>query len=706
MFQICVETQVDDLFFHLNPLTSFIDYGLIEHFIKRFSSDSLKRGMQSYCSDMQTFFKETTIKELINLLPGQQEAPKKFSILKAKIGENASTCTLERINTLRKRFYAEVKLSEVVFCLIALEDSDSFIVSWLVPSMLVPVLIKSAREIKESFFDIENINSLSVSSQYLYSKKLTSFGAILKHQYQQFQGSPPPVEWIPSPTKKIFQLAMIQGEEMQQGFIEDRFVRMTISGRVDDILHAKFPVELEHIFRKTLDGEEIVLIEGAPGSGKSTLTVHICQRWGKGELFQQFSVVILVQLRDPAVQRAQTIADLLPVENVIVAQELATEVIATNGRGVLWVFDGWDELPTHLQQDSIFHKLVRPNQTFRYMPLEPGKRRLLHECSVIITSRPISSGDLHPVVSSRIEVLGFASEEQRQYFTECLKGDTKALEALLGKTLENPVAQSICYLPLNAAFVVHSFKCKGQLLVNTVYEVYSTVILSCIQRHFERESRGHELPLSIETLHDLSGSEAVREPFQSLCELAYHGVMKNKMTFSSSDLPQGSNTLSLLQAIESFLQNGKSVFYNFLHLSIQEVLSAYYIAACSSDSEQVSQFQQLFTQPRFTAVFQFYTSITKLNNPGMRQVIASIIESKSYPLLVSLLRCLYEAQDPSLCLYVAERLDYELYLSNTPLSSLDYLSISFFATSVTGKEICVHLYRCYIDELGVKFFTK
>ena len=218
------------------------------------------------------------------------------------------------------------------------------------------------------------------------------------------------------------------------------------------------------------------MIEGAPGSGKSTLTVHICQRWGKGELFQQFSIVILVQLRDPAVQRAQTIADLLPVEN---AEEIAAELMATNGRGVLWVLDGWDELPPHLQQDSIFCKLIE---------------RMLSECSVIVTSHPISSGDLHPVVSSQIKVLGFTPEEQRRYFTECLKGDTKDLEALLKKIQENPVVQSICYLPLNAAFIVHTFKYRDQSLPNTEYEIYLSVILSCIQRHYDREGRGHDLP--------------------------------------------------------------------------------------------------------------------------------------------------------------------------------------------------------------------
>ena len=697
-----------ELFVHLNPLFSFIDYGLLQYMIKEYGNDTLNKDMKTYCNDMQVFMKQTTIKELIDCecLPGQRKTPPNFEVLKAKIGEDASKCTLEHINSLRNRFFAEVRLSEIIFCLIALEDSNSFIVSWLVPSILVPDLIESAREIEESFFDMENIISLSVSNRWLYNPKLTRFGAQLKQQYQQSQGLPSPVEWIPSPTKKIFRLAMIQRERVQRGHIEDRFVRMTISGRVDDILHAKSPVELEYIFRSTLHGSEIVLIEGAPGSGKSTLTVHIYQRWGKGELFQQFTVVIFVQLRDPAVQRAQTIADLLPVENVAVAQKLATELVATNGRGVLWVLDGWDELPTHLQQDSIFRKLIPPIQKSRLMLPQPRKKRLLEECSVIVTSRPISSGDLHPVVSSRIEVLGFTPEEQRQYFTECLKGDTKALEALLEKIQENPVVQSICYLPLNAAFVVHSFKFKGQLLANTVYEIYSTVILSCIQRHFEREGKGHDLPRELASLDNLRSKEAVREPFQRLCELAYCGVMENKVTFSSSDLPQGSNTLSLLQAIESFLQSGKSVFYNFLHLSIQEVLSAYYIATWLSDSEQVSQFQQLFNQPRFAAVFQFFSAITKLKSPGIRQVIDRIVEAESEPLLVSLLNCLHEAQDPSLCLYVAEGLEYELDLSKTSLSPLDCLSISFFLSSVTGKEISVKLWKCSIGDVGAKCLAK
>ena len=99
--------------------------------------------------------------------------------------------------------------------------------------------------------------------------------------------------------------------------------------------------------------------------------------------------------------------------------------------------------------------------------------------------------------------------------------------------------------------------------------------------------------------------------------------------------------------------------YHTQHIIIFTVLYnvMFYIATQLSDSKQVSQFRKLFNQPHFVAVFQFYAAITKLKSPGIRQVIDRIVEERSKPLLVSLLRCLHEAQDSSLCCYVADRLD-------------------------------------------------
>ena len=719
------QKNINELFYRLNPLLSFIDYALLEHIINKFGSDQLKKAIAAYGSDIQVFMQQTTIQQLIAArLPGEPKIPPEFELLKAKISQDATKYTLAEINDLRRRLCAEIRLCEIVFHLVALEDSNSFIISFIVPSVLIPDVIKSARKLDDSFFQRESIAFFYIRNRWLYSPKLLRFGAQLKERYQQSLVSISPSELIPSPTKKIFRLAMIQRERVQQGRIKDAFVRMSISGKVDDILRAKIPVELEDILRSSFHGGEIVLVEGAPGSGKSTLTIHICKKWGRGELFEQFSVVILVQLRDPAVQRAKSIADLLPCQDVAVAQEYASEIIATNGRGILWVLDGWDELPPHLQQDSIFRSFLPPPPSDQQLQQDlqvsifhsvlpqrshVHKQQMLYESSVIVTSRPISSGDLHPVVSSRIEVLGFTPEEQRHYFTECLKGDSQALGALLQKIEENPVVQSICYLPLNAAFVVHTFKYKGQSLPSTVYEIYLSVITSIVSRHFSREGKGHDILGELASLADLSRSRVAGKDFQRLCEMAHHGVMQNRVTFSSSEFPKGSSTLSLLQGIESFLDGGKSVFYNFLHLIIQEIMSAYHMATQLSDSEQVSQFQRLFNQPRFAAVFQFYSAITKLETPGIRHVVARMAERRSEALLVSLFHCLYEARDPSLCLYVAVQLKYKLRFLDTSLSPLACLSLSFYLFSVVNsdcKEVYVRLRDSNIDDLSLNSLTK
>ncbi len=139
------------------------------------------------------------------------------------------------------------------------------------------------------------------------------------------------VQWPPLPIKKAFNLAMIQQPKIQRGKIPDEYVRMTIAGKVDDILHMKTPVKLENIFRVDEEDRKVVLVEGAPGSGKSTLSWDICKGWGAGELFQEYEVVILVRLRDPKVQAATTLANLLPAKDDTMAESVASQIAACEG---------------------------------------------------------------------------------------------------------------------------------------------------------------------------------------------------------------------------------------------------------------------------------------------------------------------------------------------------------------------------------------
>lgn len=129
---------------------------------------------------------------------------------------------------------------------------------------------------------------------------------------------------------------------MQRGKIKDDFVRQTIKGSVEDILQEKCPIKLEDIFEVAPDGhQKLILIEGAPGSGKSTLSTHIVLKCSRGELFPQYELIILVRLREPEVQKATCFSDLLPSRDKEMRQKTADAISGKDGQGVLFVLDGW-----------------------------------------------------------------------------------------------------------------------------------------------------------------------------------------------------------------------------------------------------------------------------------------------------------------------------------------------------------------------------
>ena len=549
---------------------------------------------------------------------------------------------------------------------------------------------------------------------------LAEYSGYLKKRHLQVHITTSTNKFLPSPTRKIFKLAIIKKERIQRGKLNDEFVLKTINGQVDDILLEKSPIELEKIFMNIEGEKKVVLVDGAPGSGKSTMTVHICQRWGKGELFQEFTIVILVQLRDPAVQRAKSIVDLLPCPNIQKAQQVASTIEASNGRGILWVMDGWDELPAHLRKESFLRDIIAPH---RISPITLS--------SVIVTSRPISSGDLIESVSSRIEVLGFTLEEQRQYFTECLKGDTKAVDDLMERLNENPAIEGSCYLPLNASIVAHLYLSDGSL-PTTVHGIFSSFAQYILSRYICERLGKTQKQTRVLSLDNLPPE--LHSAFNEMCKIAFTGTRENKVTFSHSNLQAVKEStiiceMGLLQATPSVISDG---YYHFIHLSIQEYLSALYIARLPA-SEQISTFDSLFGDSRFSAVFQFYSAITKFRTSrpllsmlpywlcpvpaGVLDLVRKIIkkEKVSYfkpkPLLVSLLHCLVEAEDPSLCQFVIEQLKDGLELSNNSLTPVDCLAIGYFISTISltttkFKEFTVNLTGCSLGDAHIKSLVR
>ena len=544
--------------------------------------------------------------------------------------------------------------------------------------------------------DREDMDTAAKATQ---ERTLDSYAEYLRGRYSTEVPKFFTLQWPPPPTHKVFNLAIIGHQTIQRGPIDEELVQLTLRGNVDDIMRRKSSIELKNLFKLDNRRRKIILIEGAPGAGKSTLAWHVCQTWESGELFQEFKVVVFVQLQDPAVQSATSLADVLPAKSKNMRTQIVSQLECVNGRDVLLVLDGWDEYGGGLSYLSVFQRLI-------CSPEEINMRF----SSLIITSRPIASGELQRYASSRVEIVGFTSAEVKKYFSESI-GDSKMEHKLQDHLRERPVIEASCYLPLNAAIVVHLFLALNHTLPHTLHEVFVSLVLCCIIRHLTRQAEeGKEAP-DISSLDDLPPE--LQEPFNNICAMAYHGVMENKATFSASDLrsfnlPTKLSTLSLIQGVQSFTAFKASISCNFLHLSVQELLGAFHISKLPA-AEQIKIFNDLFDQPRLAAVFQFYAAFTKLQTEGIRDIVARIVQKKQKPLLVNLLHGLYEAQDPSLCQFVASHLEGELDLCENTLSPMDCLVVGYFLFCVcltTSREFKVDLDLHSLDEYRVSFLVK
>ena len=494
--------------------------------------------------------------------------------------------------------------------------------------------------------------------------------------------------WAHLPRCEFIQLAMIGAQGPRRGGPEEEMIRLAQQGKIETILHGhKESIELCNIFPLPARPPPLVvlppplpgrvcLIEGAPGGGKSTLALHICHQWAQNTSWlARFDLVVLAYLRDEAVQNASTLAYILPAAEDILKSsrsQIVSHIQASYGKDVLFIFDGWDEFPQHLMKDSLISTIIKQPHNVS-----------LQQSTVLITSRPVSSGNLLHIADRRVEILGFTQHQIREYIGKALDGNSTDIQKLVQHLEEYPVIEGYCYIPLHSAILVHIFLTMKRALPTTLHELFCSLVLCCIVREHATREPDTSLP-ELSSLDDLTGD--LKSILGYLCVLAYEGVMQNKVVFYQKhlcefNLPANLSSLGLLQAVEGITLYSKSLSYNFLHLSVQELLAAYHISHMDP-SKHIDVFKHMFGSSRFQAVLHFYSGFTKLANEAIQTYISTYSQTKSkIDDLLPLLHCFYEAQEPSLCKLVKSEFENDIELNNR-LFPVDYLAIGFFLTSL------------------------
>ncbi len=421
------------------------------------------------------------------------------------------------------------------------------------------------------------------------------------------------LSWPPTPSKEYIQLAVIK----QNRKANEKYIGHTLKGNIKEILEDRELITTD----KILDKQEplFVIIEGAPGMGKSTLAWELCRKWEEFHHMKKYSLVILLRLRETGVQKMTCLSKIFP--NHIDTKTLLRDIYQCLGEGVLFVLDGFDELPLTLQQNGFFVDLMNKN--------------IFPKCSIVVTIRSSASTTLltyinNSLVSSHLEILGFTQQSVNNYAQSVFSSDSEMLSNFETATssLKNPAINSLMYVPINAAIIVQIFK-KNNKLPLTLTELYTEISLSIYNNHCLKHKKS-----KVRRLKDIPTEHC--KHFDDLAKLAFENFEKEQLIFYT--VPSDLDHFGFLNEMSS-LYGGEEQSFNFLHLTIQEFLAAYHIAHLPDQGVELFKSYS----KRWDIVWRFVAGMTQFSFLGTYQAESPFRNEQGW-LTTLFIECLFESQ--------------------------------------------------------------
>ena len=450
---------------------------------------------------------------------------------------------------------------------------------------------------RKRFYSPDDIDSIW---QLLYPKHFIN--ALLIHHIKQRE------------EEEITEIATI----MKQGLIhyDDKSsikFKRYISSKDNQPFHKKFETsKISDMFKSfqieggAIKEPKLVLIDGAPGMGKTTLCKEIAYQWSNGKLLVGTQMVFLLLLRDPNIKKIHDLKDFIHYfykfepAYLDLSKKCAKSLTKRDNSDITILMDGYDEFSD--KNNDLLIKIIQ--------------RDILSQCKLVITSRPIASEKLQKQADVRVEILGFITEEsKREYIEKELQGNPNKVESFLTYLDNHSDINKVCYIPIMMTILVHTFKQCEELPTNqsAVYEKFVTLAISrCLQKLDDT------LPKNKLSLNKLP--EKYQSYLQQLSEFAFKTIRNDKIIFSDLDIENLSPNLAfssrelqglgLFKATENydFKTMDERIWYNFLHLSVHEFLAGYYLKSLKL-LEQFHILKETFFIQRYINVWVMFIGL-------------------------------------------------------------------------------------------------
>lgn len=465
------------------------------------------------------------------------------------------------------------------------------------------------------------------------------------------------------------------------------------------------------------DTGETILIQGAPGMGKSMLLKQIAFRWAKqqmcrskGEkpLLQRFQLVLRISLRERAFQEMDSVEELLKHFCEKDDEMHISEILKLlRSEDVALLLDGYDEFQ-NTSGDSIIVKIL--------------KREKLRQCTLIISSRPHAIAQVQKLCGSRckrIEILGLTEDSQRAFIKQELdiSDDVEQLQYI---GLNN----KFCEVPFNLVVLLCLYR-YSESLPNNLSDLHKQIICFSIRRHLEKLGECVDGSFDFDNL---------LPPFdkymKQLSEFCYRNINSKKMRYSFAEIKKSFQELSeadirsfgLFKVVEEF-KIGVTLAYEFVHVSVKEFLAAHYIDAHLPEDLKLLTLKEKFFVEHLSHMFALYMELS--DGQHLRQFLSTTEQSclsesfnidkrKSLQLVCArIFQCLKQAAEnalegndmrefSNLCDFVEDKLKRKIQFVAFTLSASDLEAIAFLLTNSVNPvwdEVC--LMHCCVRDYGI-----
>ena len=487
--------------------------------------------------------------------------------------------------------------------------------------------------------------------------------------------------WPPKGNVTFINLALIKQDSIQKA---GEYGRCTIRGDMDDIIKGKEGITYDEAMGNLSTGAR-VLIEGRPGSGKTTFVHKFSRDWANEEITIKYvRLLFLIQLRgfssDPNIGLHDIIGCYYDWQGV---QDIVGYANQHNGLGLGFLLDGLDE---YLPRDrySFIFRLIR--------------KEVLPKSVVIVASRPAAAADFRSIATRQIEVIGFLKPQIQHYIDSYQFSADFKCQGLHKYLDAHPNVLHMCYLPIHISMVCFLYDLLAKDLPETETEIYSVFTKFAVLRMLYRYNSKSEVSLG--TLNDLS--QLHRSRYLEVCKLAF------KMTLSTKQVMRQAEVNSLLAIVEEkelfgliTVDNiatmcGFQDVYTFLHLTFQEFLAAYYISSLE-EKEQMEIIEEHGKALQMKQVWKFYCGLVEFDASSSK--FKTLVSQAQHGALHRI-QCSFESQQPCTCDHVTE--DNCFQFVDSFLTSADFTAMAFVISNTQGQCVLkVVMDKCTFGGEGV-----